>query len=161
MPIFPPPPGAILSSWCIVATTPVADKNVWSIQKYFIAEKLKSVFTLVIEYSGKLWLTKVLLNIYLLLNSGKPSLGPLAGRLMPSEKRKELIRHVKTIPNDMKFVQLYHERAETSITIATRINSSFYIDTTRPLPSSVGFSELSLPPMLSLYKPFTELLCGS
>ena len=63
MPIFPPPPGAILSSWCIVATTPVADKNVWSIQKYFIAKKLKSVFTLVIEYSGKLGLTRVLLNI--------------------------------------------------------------------------------------------------
>ena len=63
MPIFPPPPGAILSSWCIVATTPVAVKNVWSIQKYFIAEKLKSVFTLVIEYSGKLGLTRVLLNI--------------------------------------------------------------------------------------------------
>ena len=35
----------------------------WSIQKYFIAEKLKSVFTLVIEYSGKLGLTRVLLNI--------------------------------------------------------------------------------------------------
>ena len=63
MPIFPPPPGAILSSWCIVATTPVADKNVWSIQKYFIAENLKSVFTLVIEYSGKSGLTRVLLNI--------------------------------------------------------------------------------------------------
>ena len=63
MPIFPPPPGAILSSWCIVATTPVADKNVWSIQKYFIAENLKSVFTIVIEYSGKSGLTRVLLNI--------------------------------------------------------------------------------------------------
>ena len=63
MPIFPPPPGAILSSWCIVATTPVADKSVWSIQKYFNAEKLKSVFPLVIEYSGKLGLTRVLLNI--------------------------------------------------------------------------------------------------
>ena len=44
----------------------------------------------------------------------------------------------------MEFVQLYHERAETSITIATRINSSFYIDTTRPLSSSVGFSGLQL-----------------
>ena len=52
----------------------------------------------------------------------------------------------------MEFVQLYHERAKTSITIATRRNSSFYIDTTRPLPPSVGFGELSLPPMLSLYK---------
>ena len=76
------------------------------------------------------------------------------------KKRKELIRHVKQYQK-REFVQLYHERAETSITIATRINSSFYIDTTRPLPSSVGFSELSLPPMLSLYKPFIELLCGS
>ena len=54
MPIFPPPPGAILSSWCIVATTPVADKNIWSIEKYFIEEKLNSVFTLLIEYSEKL-----------------------------------------------------------------------------------------------------------
>ena len=52
----------------------------------------------------------------------------------------------------MEFVQLYHEGAEMSITIATRRNSSFYIDTTRPLPPSVGFGELSLPPMLSLYK---------
>ena len=68
------------------------------------------------------------------------------------KKRKELIRHVKQKPKDTEFVQLYHERAETTITIATRINSSFYIDTTRPLPPSVGFGELSLPPMLSLYK---------
>ena len=65
MPIFPPPPGAILSSWCIVATTPVADKIFWSVQRYFIAEKLKSVFTLVIEYSGELGLTRVLLNIFI------------------------------------------------------------------------------------------------
>ena len=90
--------------------------------------------------------------IYVLLNSGKPSVGPVAGRMMPAEKKKELIRHVKIIPKDMEFVQSYHWRAETSITIATRINSSFYIDTTRPLPSSVGFGELSLSPMLSLYK---------
>ena len=160
MPIFPPPPGAILSSWCIVATTPVADKNVWSIQKYFIAEKLKSVFTLVIEYSGKLGLTRVLLNIS--IAEFRETISWSIGRKVDAFRKKEK-NSLDMLNNTKRYecVQLYHERAETSITIVTRINSSFYIETTRPLPSSVGFSELSLPPMLSLYKPFIELLCGS
>ena len=53
MPIAPPPSGAILSSWCIIATM-MQTKNVWSIQKYFIDKKLNSLFILVIEFSGKL-----------------------------------------------------------------------------------------------------------
>ena len=87
MPIFPPPPGAILSSWCIFATTPVADKNVWSIQKYFIAEKLKSVFTLVIEYSGKLGLTRVLLNIS--IAEYRETISWSIGRKVDAFRRKE------------------------------------------------------------------------
>ena len=91
--------------------------------------------------------------IYLLLNFWKPSVGPLAGRMMLAEKkRKELIRHIKTITKDMEFVQSYHQRAETSIAIAMRMNSSFYIDTTRPLSSSVVFGELPLSSVLLLYK---------
>ena len=57
----------------------------------------------------------------------------------------------------MEFVQLYHERAEMSITIAMRRNSSFYIDTTRPLPPSVGFGELSLPPHVIIVQTPTKL----
>ena len=87
MPIFPPPPGAMLSSWCIVATTPVADKNVWSIQKYFIAEKLKSVFTLVIEYSGKLRLTRVLLNIS--IDEFRETISWSIGRKVDAFRKKE------------------------------------------------------------------------
>ena len=68
------------------------------------------------------------------------------------KKRKELIRHIKTITKDMEFVQSYHQRAETSIAIAMRMNSSFYIDTTRPLSSSVVFGELPLSSVLLLYK---------
>ena len=127
MPIFPPPPGAILSSWCIVATTPVADKNVWSVQRYFIAEKLKSVFTLVIEYSGELGLTRVFVEyIYCWIPGNHRLVHWQEGWCLP-KKRKELIRHVKQNQKTQNFFQLYHERAETTITIATRINSSFIL----------------------------------
>ena len=149
MPIFPPPPGAILSSWCIVATTPVADKNVWSVQRYFIAEKLKSVFTLVIEYSGELGLTRVLLNIF--IAEFRETIGWSIGRKDDvCRKRKELIRHVK---QDQKTRNLfnYTMRGQMSITIATRMYASYWL-VARQVPSSVGFGELSLPPMLSLYK---------
>ena len=128
-------------------------QNIWSIQKYFIGETLNSLFTLLIEYSGKLgeWTYQGVVEYMYCWIPGNHQLG-LWQEGWCLQRKKELIRHVKIIPKDMEFVQSYHWRAETSITIATRINSSFYIDTTRPLPSSVGFGELSLSPMLSLYK---------
>ena len=66
---------------------PVADKNVWSIQKYFIAEKLKSVFTLVIEYSGKLGLTRVLLNIS--IDEFRETISWSNGRKVDAFRKKE------------------------------------------------------------------------
>ena len=137
MSIFPPPPGAILSSWCIVATTPVADKNVWSVQRYFIAEKLKSVFTLVIEYSGQLGLTRVLLNIFI-AEFGE-TIGWSIGRKDDAsrKKRKELIRHLKQNQKTRNLFN-YTMRGQMSITIATRMYASYWL-VARQVPSSVGF----------------------
>ena len=41
MPIFPPPPGANLSSWRIIATTPVADKKYVINSKVFLWRKVE------------------------------------------------------------------------------------------------------------------------
>ena len=153
MPISPPPPGAILRSWCIVATTPVA-KMFDQFKSISLTKKMNSLFTLVIEFSGKLgeWTYQSVAEYIYCWISGNRQLGHWQEGWCFRKKKKELIRHIKTITKDMEFVQSYHQRAETSIAIAMRMNSSFYIDTTRPLSSSVVFGELPLSSVLLLYK---------